>query len=305
MIDLFNIPDYIIDTSKFTHYLHGDIVDKFEENFREYVGAKYSCSVNSATNAIFLLLLNKHEKITVPTLIPPVVLNAIVLSNNTINFCDNINWVGNAYELYNNNYKIIDSAQAVYKDQYKNYNDDNAVMFFSFYPTKPISSCDGGIIVSNNKTLIDDIKILSFNGMTQEKDNWNRTQTIPGYKFYMNSIQAYIANENLKKLENKKYILSKVREKYNNAFNLNNNSEHLYRINVQNRDKFIHEMKTHGISCGIHYVCQHTSVVFKQNQCLPLSEKESMHTVSIPYHENLITKDIDFIIKTVLACVKN
>ena len=60
MISLFNIPNYVIDTSKFSHYLHGDIVKKFEQNFCDYVGAKYGCTFSSATNAIFLTFLNKH-----------------------------------------------------------------------------------------------------------------------------------------------------------------------------------------------------------------------------------------------------
>jgi dTDP-4-amino-4,6-dideoxygalactose transaminase len=67
MINLFNIPSYNIDTSKFNHYLHGNIVDEFETTFKNYVGAKYACSVNSATNAIFLSLLNKNATINVPT----------------------------------------------------------------------------------------------------------------------------------------------------------------------------------------------------------------------------------------------
>ena len=39
MINLFNIPNYNIDTSKFNHFIHGNIVEEFESNFRDYVGA--------------------------------------------------------------------------------------------------------------------------------------------------------------------------------------------------------------------------------------------------------------------------
>ena len=52
MINLFNIPNYKIDTADFNHYLHSTHVKEFEDNFCEYVGAKYACSVNSATSAI-------------------------------------------------------------------------------------------------------------------------------------------------------------------------------------------------------------------------------------------------------------
>ena len=90
MINLFNIENHNIDTSKFTHYLHGSIVNEFESNFCEYVGAKYACSVNSATNAIFLSLLNKNQHVVVPSMIPPVVCNAILTSGNKLDFNDDV-----------------------------------------------------------------------------------------------------------------------------------------------------------------------------------------------------------------------
>ena len=64
MIPLFNINNYKIDTSNFSHLLHDKVVTEFEKNFAEYVGAKYAVSFNSATNAIFLALLNKKSIIT-------------------------------------------------------------------------------------------------------------------------------------------------------------------------------------------------------------------------------------------------
>ena len=56
MIQLFNVNNYIIDTSEFSNLLHDEVVIKFEETIANYVGAKYACSINSATNAIFLSL---------------------------------------------------------------------------------------------------------------------------------------------------------------------------------------------------------------------------------------------------------
>ena len=216
MIQLFNIPNYTINTNEFSHYLHGSIVEEFENNFLEYVGAKYACSVNSATNAIFLMLLNKNTTIDVPSMIPPVVLNAIITSGNKINFVDNTHWVGSSYILHQfEDYKIIDSAQRVDRNQFITDANDNDLMFFSFYPTKPVGSSDGGIIVSNDKSKIDYLRTLSFNGMSFAENNWDRKIILPGYKFYMNSIQSYIANKNLLKLDRKKEVLAEIKYIYN------------------------------------------------------------------------------------------
>ena len=85
MIQLFNVNNHIIDTSEFSNMLHDDIVTQYEKEIANYVGAKYACAVNSATNAIFLSLLNKDTTISIPSMIPPVVCNAILTSGNKIN----------------------------------------------------------------------------------------------------------------------------------------------------------------------------------------------------------------------------
>ena len=301
MIQLFNIPNYTINTDEFSHYLHGSIVEKFEQKFLDYVGAKYACSVNSATNAIFLLFLNKNTTVNVPSLIPPVVLNALITSGNKINFTDDVNWIGDSYILHHfEDYKIIDSAPKVERDQFKKEANDNDIMFFSFYPTKPVGSSDGGIIVSNDKDKIDYLKTLSFNGMSFAENNWDRKIIMPGYKFYLNSIQAFIADKNLDILDQKKQKLKNIRDIYNSEFGLNNTSDHLYRIEVDNNKKFIDVSKQNKIIHGIHYEAQHLNSVYKPystNSLCPNSEKISKTTVSIPFHENLSEQDLNHVIK--------
>ena len=290
MINLFNIPNYTIDTSKFSHYLHGDIVEEFESNFREYVGAKYSCSINSATNAIFLSLLNKNTTINIPSMIPPVVCNAILTSGNKIDFTDNTDWVGDSYILHEfEDYKIIDSAQKVDLNQFKKEANDGDLMIFSFYPTKPVGSSDGGIIVSNDKEKIKWFKEATMNGMSYSHNNWDRKIKFPGFKMYMNSIQCYIANENLKLLDYKKRKLKKIRDFYNSELGYNNTSDHLYRIKVGDNKKFIKYMGEKSIVCGIHYDALHLNPIYNNwfKYSLPKSNKESKQTASIPFHEDL------------------
>ena len=79
MINLFNIENYKIDTSKFNHILHDNCVIEFENTIADYVGAKYACGVSSATNAIYLAMNYHSDKhtITIPSMIPPVLANPI------------------------------------------------------------------------------------------------------------------------------------------------------------------------------------------------------------------------------------
>ncbi len=302
MIKLFSPDNYIIDTSKFSNLLHDNIVNEFESSFASYVGAKYACSINSATNAIFLLFLNKNITVDVPSMIPPVVLNALITSGNKINFIDNTNWVGDSYILHRfKDYKIIDSAQKVNRNQFIDEADPNDIMFFSFYPTKPVGSSDGGIIVSNDLSKIQWLREAVMNGMSYSDNNWDRKIKFPGYKMYMNSIQAFIANENLKKLDLNKEKLSKIREYYNHNFSLSNTSDHLYRIVVDDNRKFIKNMIMNDITCGIHYDCQHNNSVYTDNNIFncPNSLNISKKTVSIPFHPSLSEFELDKIIQKV------
>lgn len=267
MISLFNVQDYVVDTSTFGNHLTGHKVTEFEQKFCDYVGAKYACSVNSATSAIFLATLNHGIEVTVPSVIPPVVLNAVINAGNTHRFCDNVDWVGDSYILHDfENYKIIDSAQKVQKNQYNLEANPDDLMIFSFYPTKPIGSIDGGMIVSNDEEKIEWFKEACLNGMSNSMNNWERVIKFPGWKMYMNSFQADIASRNLSRLEDKKARLLEVRETYNDAFHKKNTSEHLYRISVDNRESFISSMKEDGITCGIHYRAAHLNPTYKTSR---------------------------------------
>jgi dTDP-4-amino-4,6-dideoxygalactose transaminase len=297
MIKLFNINSYNVDTSKFSNLLHDSIVNEFEARFAEYVGAKYACSANSASSLLALSVLRSQpDFVSIPSIIPPVVPNILVNTKTAINFLDDISWVGHSYPLHSN---VIDSAQEVTKDQCTNMED--YIVIYSFYPTKPVGSCDGGMVVSDSKETIDWFRSMTMNGRDTDGNH-----TMPGFKFHASSVQMHLANENLNKLDEKNEILDYVREIYNKKLGYENTSRHLYRINVRNNKIFVDEMKKHGIICGIHYEACHQMSHFSdgavryhnQGNCTN-AEEESKRTVSIPFHEKLTMEDIRKVIKYV------
>ena len=297
-----HVNDYIIDTRQFRPLLNDKIVEEFEQRVAEFVGAKYACSLHSATFAIFLCLNElERQTITVPSIIPPVVPNAILTSGQNLNFNDDVSWVGHSYVLHDfGDYKIIDSAQQLSKNQFVDQASDEDLMIFSFYPTKPVGSSDGGMVVSNDKDKINRLKMMSRYGTSFEDNSWERKIAVPGWKLYMNSIQAYIANENMNLLEEKTEKYSEICHQYNQAFRLKNTSKHLYRINVANNDQFMRNMKDRGIQCGAHYRAAHMMECYGLKHLdLPKAKRESSSTVSIPYHEKLTKEEIEYIIKEV------
>ena len=200
MINLFHINDYEIRTTMFSNLLHDKIVREFEENFARYVGAKYACSANSASSLIQIALRRGANIAHIPSILPFVVPNALINARVPYKFVDDIEWVGGSYVICEYcSRKIIDSAQKVERDQFKNEANPEDWMVFSFYPTKPVGGCDGGMIVSDDKESIDWFKTAVFNGTKPSENSWEREVVFPGHKAHINSIQAYIANENLKK----------------------------------------------------------------------------------------------------------
>ena len=316
MIKLFDIPNRVLDTSNYNHILNGSIVDEFTENFCKYVGAKYGCPTNSATNAISLVMteVDHRECIRVPTMLPPVVVNAIVAEypDRHIIFEDDPSWVGGSYIL--TNYfsgkgisNIWDFAQEVSRDCYGSIGAAyKSCGIFSFYPTKPVSGIDGGMIVSDDKDLIDRMKVLSMNGMSNATNSWDRKLVMPGYKSYMSSIQADFANQSLQEYDSKIDKLNNIRKLYNDRLGYDNVSNHLYRINLNvNNRQFIQDHSDKGIQFGIHYEPIHWNKEYLQyieyglEDDLSLSEEQATSTLSIPFHEKLTQGEIDVVCKTV------
>lgn len=318
MINLFHIPTHKIDTAWFDHQLHGKTVQDFENKLAEYVGAKYCCSLHSATMGIYLTFNGpwidrlSYENVSIPSIIPYVVPNVLCQCPYILfRFNDNINWVGHSYILHQfQDFKVIDSAQDVYRNQFKKEANDNDLIIYSFYPTKLISGIDGGAIVSNDKSKIEWFRQASMYGAKRNSntwDSWSKNIQFPGWKAYMNSAQAYVATKNLSCLNNKKERLTEIRQFYNDRLGYNNTSHHLYRININSdfwtQENFIAEMKEMGIQCAIHYRPVHRMEAYRpyinQTLELPISDREGNSTISIPFHEKLTNQETHYIARTI------
>lgn len=307
MIPLFHIKDWHVHTGRFSNLLQDKVVGDLEQSIANFVGAKYAVTFNSATSAIFLALkyVRKFAKpiVELPSILPPVVVNAAIHAGYQIRFTDNVSWVGGSYTLWDDGIKIIDSAHRLDYNQFHEAGDDD-LMVFSFYPTKPVGSCDGGMIVSNNLDAITWLRAAANNGMTQSTNSWERKVSMAGWKMYMNSIQAYLALQNFKCYFEKQARLSEIRYIYNDQLGYQNQSDHLYRIEVADNGWFIKYMGEHGVQCGKHYEALHTHPFYATHQYLPESEYVSATTVSLPLHEALTDDQVYMICDLVKGAIK-
>ena len=113
----------------------------------------------------------------------------------------------------NNLLLIEDSAQAHCANSW----DGNAGSFgkagwFSFYPTKNMTTSEGGIITTNDEDFANKCKIIRAHGMSAQYQH-----TEFGYNYRMTDISAAIGREQLKKLPNFNARRREIAEMYNSA----------------------------------------------------------------------------------------
>lgn len=209
-----------------------------------------------------------------------------------------------------NDLKVIeDAAQAhgaIYKDKKVGNLGDMAC--FSFYPTKNITTSEGGIITTNNDEFDHDARALRAHGESERYEH-----VILGYNFRMTDVSAAIGVAQLKRLEgfnekriqNAKYITDHinyiegieapfVQKDVKHVF-------HQYTIRVsKNRDQLIEYLNNNGIGTGIHYPRAiyeqklYEDLGFKAN-CIE-AEKAAREVISIPVHPGLTSEDLEKIV---------
>jgi perosamine synthetase len=181
---------------------------------------------------------------------------------------------------------------------------------FSLYPTKNITSAEGGMITTNNATLADECRIIRQHGMRRRYYHDDL-----GFNFRMTDVHAAIGIEQLKKLE--KFNAARQR----NAEFLNQHLEgvripvvpngsvhvyHQYTIRVPNgrRDALIKHLQENGVGCGVYYpVPVHKQSYYTQqlgyDQSLPEAEQAAEEVLSLPIHPGVSASDLETIVSAI------
>ena len=181
---------------------------------------------------------------------------------------------------------------------------------FSLYPTKNMTSAEGGMITTNDKEIAESARVIRQHGMRRRYYHDEL-----GYNFRMTDVHAAIGLEQLKKLpgfnqkrqenaiyftENLKGIITpEVPEGYEHVY-------HQYTIRVPGgkRDDLIEYLGENDIGSGIYYpVPIHKQTYYMNelgyNQTLKEAEQAALEVVSLPIHPGLSQEDLESIVTTV------
>lgn len=325
----------------------GPKVAEFEEKFANYIGTRHAIATSSGTTALHVALLcagigEGDEVITTPFSFAATA-NTILYTGAKPVFVDidpktyNINpelieeavtdktkaimpvhLYGQPADMSNinkiagkHNLKVIEDAAQAHGAVYNGINVGlwGDMACFSFYPTKNITTSEGGIITTNNNEFDHDARALRAHGESERYEH-----VILGYNFRMTDIAAAIGVVQLKRLdgfnnkriENAEYLTEHV--KYIDGIEppfVQENVKHVfhqYTIRVANgkRDELRDFLNNEGIGTGVHYPIP----IYKQKlyqdlgftaNC-PEAEKAASEVLSIPVNPALSAEDLGTIV---------
>jgi len=186
---------------------------------------------------------------------------------------------------------------------------------FSFYPSKNMTVCgDGGMVTTNDDEIAEVIESLRDAG--RARGSLYVHERI-GYTARMNTINAAIGRVQLKYLEKWNERRREIAREYNKKLDgigdlilpPGEKSDikpvyHLYVVRTRYRDHLKEYLEKRGIECGIHYPLPvHLQLPYKQmgfsEGMFPNAEKWAKEVLSLPMHPNLTKEDIEYIVSCI------
>ena len=213
------------------------------------------------------------------------------------------------------------------------------ITVYSFYATKNLVTGEGGMLVTNNEAVADEVRVKHLHGLS--RDAWKRYSdeaceqydvVAAGYKYNMMDIQAALGIHQLARLEDNLKIRERHWRAYDGAFaglkgietpqpirthspfDKTRHARHLYTILVDadrlkiSRAEFIAALHRENIGTGIHFTALHLHSFYRdqfgyKRGDFPNAEYISDRTVSLPLSSRLGQNDIDDVINAVRKVV--
>ena len=326
----------------------GPKVEEFEKRFAEFVGVKYAVATTSGTTALHLALLSLgiggRDEVIIPSFSFIATANSILFCNAKPVFCDvnpktfNIDVekieslitdktraimpvhlygqpadmkpileIAERHDLY-----VIGDAAQAHGAEYdgRKVGSFGDVECFSFYPTKNMTTGEGGMITTNIEEIAERARSIRNHG--REKTKWGYEHNRLGYNYRMTDIAAAIGLEQLKKLPKFNEKRRKNAEYYNENLDGIDGIEipyvlenvkhvyHQYTIKCADRESIINRLREKEIGYGIYYpkplhFYRHLEK-FATND-LKNSEILSEKVVSIPVHSALTAEELERVVE--------
>jgi len=342
----------------------GPQLEKFESDFCKYSKSKYAIAVSNCTAALHLSLMalgiKENDEVIIPDLTFVADANAVLACNakpviadiNKENFFLSISnvkknitkktkaiipvhiygQVCNIEEILDiakdHNLKVVeDCAHAVgtfHKSKHVGTLGNTGC--FSFYPTKNITTAEGGMVTTNSKDVAEKVRQLRSHGMTKSLKSrysseypWVFNIIEPGYNYRLDEIRSALGITQLKRIKKINELRKKASQYYHknlqnipgiilpDMVNDKTHSYHLYTIRVTkpfklSRNQLYKKLKDNGIRTTVYWMPIHEYDAyrkFSKKSNVINTKKIYNEILALPLFPNISKKHQDAVIKTI------
>jgi len=361
--------DAVIASLKNPQLTDGEILRRFETELAGFVGSRYAVGVSNGTTALHLALISSGigsgDEVIIPDMTFVATANAVFLSNAKpicVDIDDSLNistqsirknitrrtkgiipvhfagYPCNMDEICKiakeHDLKIIEDCAHSLGLHYKNKHVGTfgVAGCFSFYPTKNITTIEGGMIVTNSRSIADKVRALRNHGLTRTliqrnkgTKPWIYDIREPGYNYRLDEVRSSLGLSQLRRFDEINSRRIKAAEYYNQKLNhvkgieivnygdRKNHVYHLYIIKIKrefgmSRDLIHKILFKKGIRTTVHYKPIHQFSYIKKTKnseyrfqkCI-LSYKECL---TLPLFPTITRKQQDYVIRNLIKLCK-
>ena len=351
----------VVDVLKSDFLTTGSKIAEFEQTVADYVGAKYAVAISNGTSALhaacFAAGIRPGDEVITTPLTFAASANCVLYCGGTPVFADvdpktynidpedirrkitdrtkaiiAVHLAGqpcdmDAIHSIAREYGLIvieDGAHAlgsVYKG--KKVGSMSDMTTFSFHPVKPITTGEGGMIVTDNEDFYKKMVLFRSHGitrddsmMTRNDGPWFYQQFDLGYNYRITDIQCALGCSQMKKLDRflarRKEIVARYNEAFADCDNIitpyqlsdTESGWHLYIVQVKNCDRrqVFEAMREKGIGVNVHYIPVYMHPYYQEHgyenvHCANAEEIYS-HIISLPLYPGLTSEQQDYVIDT-------
>lgn len=351
----------VVDVLQSDFLTTGPKIAEFEQTVADYVGAKYAVAISNGTSALhaacFAAGIGPGDEVITTPLTFAASANCVLYCGGTPVFADvdpktyNIDPEDIQRKITDRTKAIIavhlagqpcdmdaihsiarehglivieDGAHAlgsVYKG--KKVGSMSDMTTFSFHPVKPITTGEGGMIVTDNEDFYKKMILFRSHGitrddsmMTRNDGPWFYQQFDLGYNYRITDIQCALGCSQMKKLDRflarRKEIVARYNEAFADCDNIitpyqlsdTESGWHLYIVQVKNCDRrqVFEAMREKGIGVNVHYIPVYMHPYYQEHgyenvHCANAEEIYS-HIISLPLYPGLTSEQQDYVIDT-------
>lgn len=351
----------VVDVLKSDFLTTGPKIAEFEQTVADYVGAKYAVAISNGTSALhaacFAAGIEPGDEVITTPLTFAASANCVLYCGGTPVFADvdpktyNIDPEDIQRKITDRTKAIIavhlagqpcdmdaihsiarehglivieDGAHAlgsVYKG--KKVGSMSDMTTFSFHPVKPITTGEGGMMVTDNEDFYKKMILFRSHGitrddsmMTRNDGPWFYQQFNLGYNYRITDIQCALGCSQMKKLDRflarRKEIVARYNEAFADCDNIitpyqlsdTESGWHLYIVQVKKCDRrqVFENMREKGIGVNVHYIPVYMHPYYQEHgyenvHCANAEEIYS-HIISLPLYPGLTSEQQDYVIDT-------